>query len=119
MPRSPILTVGIALCSFSINPLLIILLQTAGHSTVSPQSSIPRIYPTAYLNSSTFLPLRPFDKLIKGASYVASDCHHRDSANSHRDEHVSTLKRGKSNAILNEKYPMTLYESTFINFLLN
>jgi hypothetical protein len=50
-----------------------------GYSTISPESTIPRVYPQAFLNSSEFLPLKPFEKLIRGASYVASDCHKRDS----------------------------------------
>ena len=50
-----------------------------GHSTIAPTASIPRIYPSAYLNASQFLELRPFSTLIKGAAYVASDCHRRDT----------------------------------------
>lgn len=50
-----------------------------GYSTINPDSSVPRVYSQALLNASDFLPLKPFDKLINGASYVASDCHKRDS----------------------------------------
>ena len=45
-----------------------------GNSTTWPSSSIPRAYVSA-LNVTEFLPQRPFNSLIKGASFVASTCH--------------------------------------------
>jgi len=52
-----------------------------GYSSTSPESHVQRVYAEAYLKNSSFLKLQPFDKMIKGASYVASDCHKHDSAN--------------------------------------
>lgn len=64
-----------------------------GYSTTHPSSSIQRIYMESYLNESEFLsPLKPFSKLIKGASYVASDCHKRDAANANRDGNVVNIR---------------------------
>lgn len=45
-----------------------------GNSTTSPFSSIQRVYFRGF-NESEFLPLKPFDALIKGATFVASTCH--------------------------------------------
>ncbi len=45
-----------------------------GNSTTSPFATVQRTYFTG-LNTSEFLPLKPFNKLIKGASFVASTCH--------------------------------------------
>lgn len=45
-----------------------------GNSTTHPHSTIPRTYFRG-LNSSAFMPLKPFHQLIKGASFVASTCH--------------------------------------------
>jgi hypothetical protein len=57
-----------------------------GFSTTHPQSSVQRVYVDAFLNASHFLPtMHNFSDLIKAASYVASDCHRRDGANSNRD----------------------------------
>ncbi len=73
--------------------LYYVLLYLLGYSTINPLSPVPRIYSHAILNSTEFIPLKPFESLIKGAVYVASDCHKRDRANSHRDEHVLTLRK--------------------------
>lgn len=45
-----------------------------GSSTTSPFSSVQRTYFSG-LNSSQLLPAKPFETLIKGASFVASTCH--------------------------------------------
>eukprot|EP01038_Epipyxis_sp_PR26KG_P009574 gene9574-12897_t len=63
-----------------------------GYSTTHSLSSVQRVYSDAYLNSSHFLPMKNFSSLIKGASYVASDCHKRDSANANRDSVVHMIK---------------------------
>ena len=52
-----------------------------GYSSTSPDSNIQRVYSEAYLKNSTFLRLNKYDMMIKGASYVASDCHKHDSVN--------------------------------------
>jgi hypothetical protein len=52
-----------------------------GYSSTSPDSNIQRVYNEAYLKNSTFLKLNKYDMMIKGASYVASDCHKHDSVN--------------------------------------
>lgn len=52
-----------------------------GYSSTSPYSNIQRVYNEAYLKNSTFLKLNKYDMMIKGASYVASDCHKHDSVN--------------------------------------
>lgn len=59
-----------------------------GFSTVSPKATIPRVYNDAFLNSTTFLPLIPYESLIKGASYVVSHCR----APSGRDKLVQKLR---------------------------
>lgn len=55
-----------------------------GFSTTNPTSSVPRSYISSF-NTSSFLPLRPFHSLIKGAAFVASSCH--------RDKGIHTTKR--------------------------
>jgi len=65
-----------------------------GYSTTHPQSNIQRVYAEVFLNdSSSFVEMGNFSSLIKGASYVASDCHKRDSANANRDVVVGDLRR--------------------------
>lgn len=63
-----------------------------GYSSTSPQANVQRIYNEAFLNRTEFLPLRNFSSLIKGGSYVASDCHSRDSANANRDTYIKLLR---------------------------
>lgn len=65
-----------------------------GHSTTHPQASVQRIYNEVRINSSEFVDTYyNFSSLIKGASYVASDCHKRDSANANRDNVVGEIRR--------------------------
>jgi hypothetical protein len=63
-----------------------------GYSTISPKANIQRIYLQAMMNTSDMINLKPFSKLIKGGSYVASDCHARDSANANRDNVVRDIR---------------------------
>ena len=62
------------------------------YSSTHPNSDVQRVYQAAFLNQTDFLPLKNFSSLIKGGSYVASDCHRNDGANSHRDEVVLQLR---------------------------
>ena len=67
-----------------------------GYSTTHPDSNIPRAYDSAYLNASQFFnggALLNFSSLIKAGSYVASDCHFRESANSKRDHVVIAIRK--------------------------
>ena len=65
-----------------------------GHSTTHPQSSVQRIYNEVRINASDFVDTYyNFSSLIKGASYVASDCHKRDAANANRDNVVGDIRR--------------------------
>lgn len=63
-----------------------------GYSSTSPDAAVQRVYIETFLNASHFLPLRNFSSLIKGASYVASDCHRHDSANADRDNVVRYIR---------------------------
>lgn len=63
-----------------------------GYSTTSPMSHLQRVYSEVFLNESDMLPNKPFAKLVKGASYVASDCHKRDSANANRDNVALSIR---------------------------
>jgi hypothetical protein len=63
-----------------------------GYSSTSPDSAVQRVYAEAHLQNSSFLPARNFSSLIKGASYVASDCHRHDSANADRDSVVHRIR---------------------------
>jgi len=63
-----------------------------GYSTTHTSSMVPRVYIEAVLNDSHFLPLNNFSSLIKAASYVASDCHKRDTANANRDSVVHEIR---------------------------
>jgi hypothetical protein len=64
-----------------------------GYSSTHPNSAVQRIYKDALFNVSDLLPLNHFSSLIKAASYVASDCHKRDSANAKRDEIVQQIRQ--------------------------
>lgn len=64
-----------------------------GHSGTQPSADLPRIYEAAFLNKTDpLMPLVPFPDLIKAGSYVASDCHKRDSANANRDSVVYKIR---------------------------
>lgn len=63
-----------------------------GYSTTSPMSHLQRVYSEVFLNETEMLPNKPFAKLVKGASYVASDCHKRDSANANRDNVALSIR---------------------------
>lgn len=64
-----------------------------GVSTTSPTAAVQRVYHEAFLYELNMSkPLVPFSKLVKGGSYVASDCHRRDAANSNRDGVVHWLR---------------------------
>lgn len=68
-----------------------------GYSTTSPLSSVQRIYKEAYLNETvvnfhTKNSMRPFDKLIKAGTYIASACHNSMGTESNRDKIVKTLR---------------------------
>jgi len=67
-----------------------------GYSTTHPESNIPRVYIDAYINKTNFLSEEPLkhSQLIKGGSYIASDCHKRDNANANRDTVVALLRLG-------------------------
>ena len=67
-----------------------------GYSTTHPESNIPRVYVDAYINKTNFLSEEPLkhSQLIKGGSYIASDCHKRDNANANRDTVVALLRLG-------------------------
>eukprot|EP01031_Cornospumella_fuschlensis_P037806 gene37806-45928_t len=66
-----------------------------GLSTTHPKkSTVQRIYKETYLDSEELAkyPLGNFSSLVKGSSYIASDCHRRDSANANRDGVVQELR---------------------------
>lgn len=63
-----------------------------GYSSTSPNSAVQRVYAETFLQNSSFLVMRNFSSLIKGASYVASDCHRHDSANADRDSVVHKIR---------------------------
>ena len=63
-----------------------------GYSSTHTSSAVPRVYIEAFLNNSQFLPMRNFTSMIKGGSYVASDCHKRDTANANRDSYVHMIR---------------------------
>lgn len=65
-----------------------------GYSSTHPSSNVQRIYSESWLNASDFVPLQNFSSMIKGAAYVASDCHRRDSANANRDSVVFSIRQG-------------------------
>lgn len=63
-----------------------------GYSTTSPSSHLQRVYHEVFLNETDFIENKPFAKMVKGASYVASDCHKRDAANANRDNVVLSIR---------------------------
>jgi len=63
-----------------------------GWSTTNPASSVPRVYDELNISKNDLREQLKFNSLIKGASYVASDCHKRDGANSNRDGIVQQLR---------------------------
>jgi hypothetical protein len=64
-----------------------------GNSTISPSSTVPRVYHDVFLYELNLtMPLANFSSLIHGGSYVASDCHQNDEANSKRDSIVAQLR---------------------------
>lgn len=65
-----------------------------GYSTTHPMATVQRIYNEVRINNSDFVEdTFNFSSLIRGASYVASDCHKRDSANANRDHVVGEIRR--------------------------
>ena len=65
-----------------------------GYSTTHPASHVQRVYDGAFVNATHFLePMHNFSSLIKAGSYVAGDCHKRDSANANRDHYVYLLRK--------------------------
>jgi hypothetical protein len=87
--------------------------QFDGYSTTHPASHLQRVYTDAFLNASIVTAKLKYahNKLVKGASYVASDCHkvdsdknissfftlkkkstQRDSANANRDAVVQLIR---------------------------
>jgi hypothetical protein len=63
-----------------------------GYSSTSPEASVQRVYAETFLDPSEMLPQLDFSSLIKGGSYVASDCHKSDSANLDRDAGVGAVR---------------------------
>ncbi|KAJ1435609.1 hypothetical protein B484DRAFT_393483 [Ochromonadaceae sp. CCMP2298] len=63
-----------------------------GYSSTSPKSSVQRVYVETFLDPAEMQTALNFSSLIKGASYVASDCHNHDSANLDRDGGVRQLR---------------------------
>eukprot|EP01039_Chlorochromonas_danica_P006314 gene6314-6963_t len=61
-------------------------------STHPKASQVQRVYKEAYINEQEFLPMWNFSSLVKGASYIASDCHRRDTANANRDNVVLEIR---------------------------
>jgi hypothetical protein len=62
-----------------------------GNSTTHPTSAVKRFYVSA-LNSSEFLPMKPFEDLVQGAVFVASTCH-RGRSTTRREQIVELLAR--------------------------
>jgi hypothetical protein len=46
-----------------------------GYTLPHPSSTIQQVFMESYLNESLFVPLVSFGRLVRGAAYVASDCH--------------------------------------------
>lgn len=63
-----------------------------GFSSTSPKSAVQRIYKDAIFQKHELLPRNNFSSLVKGGSYIASDCHRRDSANARRDDVVGEMR---------------------------
>lgn len=69
--------------------------QFDGYSTTHPNSHLQRVYVDAFLNASLVTESKlkyNHSALVKGASYVASDCHKRDAANANRDQVVQMIR---------------------------
>lgn len=65
-----------------------------GFSSTHPQrSSVQRIYKEAYLHEKELFVAGNFSDLVPGASYIASDCHRRDTANANRDSVVQEVRQ--------------------------
>ncbi len=64
-----------------------------GHSTTHTASNLQRVYIESNFSASDLHVVRNFSTLIKAASYVASDCHKRDSANANRDGVVTQIRQ--------------------------
>ena len=76
-----------------------------GYSTTHPASHVQRVYDGAFLNATQFLePMHNFSSLIKAGSYVAGDCHKRDSANANRDHYVYLLRKVRTRLRRGESY---------------
>lgn len=63
-----------------------------GFSSTHPSAAVQRIYKDALFTKEDLLTPNNFSSLIKGASYIASDCHRRDSANARRDEVIGQIR---------------------------
>lgn len=64
-----------------------------GFSSTHPKSAVQRIYKEALFQKDELLPRTNFSSLVPGGSYIASDCHRRDSANARRDEVVGEMRK--------------------------
>jgi hypothetical protein len=64
-----------------------------GYSTTHTESHLQRVYIESNFSASELHIARNFSTLIKAASYVASDCHKRDSANANRDGVVHMIRQ--------------------------
>lgn len=65
-----------------------------GLSTTSPTADVQRVYWEAFLYElNVSHPIGNFSSLVKGSSYVASDCHRHDKANANRDGVVHALRQ--------------------------
>jgi hypothetical protein len=64
-----------------------------GHSATHLSADLPRIYEAAFLNKTDpLMPMVLFSDMVKAGSYVASDCHKRDSANANRDSVIFKIR---------------------------
>ena len=64
-----------------------------GYSTNHPSASVQRIHKIAYFTENDInVHLYNFSYLIKAASYVAKDCHHKDTANANRDGIIHQIR---------------------------
>jgi hypothetical protein len=64
-----------------------------GYSSTHPDSSVQRVYSQAYLNETTLWPISyNFSNLIKGASFVASNCKSSGTAVSIRNNVVTSIR---------------------------
>ncbi len=63
-----------------------------GFSTTHTASNLQRVYIESNFSAEELHAVKNFSTLIKAASYVASDCHKRDSANANRDGVVHQIR---------------------------